>query len=204
MSLEQEFLKDKNLGMYDRPEDELETPEKVRLLQRERAFSAEGGFRDLLTIKVFLSDIADLRGFLTNSIGVSGLISMMNEPFIYAQELFDKKSDIESENVKTKEAFQEKKFIEIIADIDRYIEVAIKYITINGSETFKIVKQMLEECKEAAIHKDLMDFSIKATKMAMYFKATDDLVTLCCGMDKESGETRKLLGLEVNKYSKLL
>jgi hypothetical protein len=54
MAFEQFNQSKENLGKYYRPEDALETPAVVEVNQRERAFNAEGGFKDLLRLKIVL------------------------------------------------------------------------------------------------------------------------------------------------------
>ena len=55
---------DQVLDKYDRPEDELETPEGAAINKRDRAFNAEGGFRNLLRLKIVIEDLVKENGFL--------------------------------------------------------------------------------------------------------------------------------------------
>jgi hypothetical protein len=198
MSLENFDQRSKDFSIHSRPEDELETPENLSVTNRERAFIAEGGFRDLLKLKIFIEE--DL---LTKGIALSPMShpyfmeDVINDPRKYAVSAlgFDiLQKQITDDELKTAlSAFLEKCKISISQAIDKYIPPIIAYESVTKSKALDRLKNMLEDCKKHALNGEWRLYAQKLASTQSYLEGIEDLVNLCCGSAPEDENVRKVL-----------
>lgn len=188
---------DQVLDKYDRPEDALETPDVVAVNKRERAFNAEGGFKNLLRLKLAIEDLEQDNGFLRGSDDPSFIQDVIDDPKTYAYSTlgFDSlKREISDEELQSAlKKFLEGSKISEVAEIDRYLPIIIDYESTTQSEALKGLKWRLEECKKSALSGDWESYCKQATKTKSYLVGIENLVELCCGDAVEDDGTRNVL-----------
>ncbi len=201
MTMEKFHQGDQVLDKYDRPEDELETPEGAAINKRDRAFNAEGGFRNLLRLKIVIEDLVQENGFLGIRSKPDFIQEVIDDPKAHAYSAlgFDiLKKEISEEELQTAlKKFLEESKIPRAAEIDGYLPTIIDYESTTQSEALNGLRSMLEECKKSALSGDWGSYCEQATKAKSYLRGIGDMVELCCGTAVENDSTRSLL--KVNK-----
>ncbi len=203
MTMEKFHQGDQVLGKYDRPEDDLETPEVVAVNKRERAFNAEGGYRNLLRLKLAIMDLEERKGFLYGSSIPDFMQQVIDDPRTYAYSALG--FDLQRKEIPDDELqFALKKFLEDsriprAADIDEYLPIIIDYESTTQSEALKYFRYMLEECKKLALNGDWESYCEQAIKAKSYLQGIEHTVELCCGTAAENDGTRKVLNAEKKK-----
>ena len=193
---------DKNFDQYDHPEDELDVREAVEVKKRERAFSAEGGFQELLKLKIKIRDLKE-KGFLSNSITADRLENYINDPWKYVSTIFQGATvpDKDAENAdsivreKLNEYLIIRKRLET-QDMDFYLELINHYQANTKSDALNFLKDMITECKRLIMDEQWVQFSKNAVKAQEYLKGIEDTLKIITGSAIETDETRKALGIE--------
>lgn len=200
MKLEKFYPGDKISGKYNRPEDELETPEVVEVNKRERVFNAEGGFRNLLRLKFVVEDLGQENGFLRGAVMPDYIQQVIDDPKTYAYSTlgFDsQRKEIPDEELQSAlKKFLEESKIPRAAEIDRYLSMIIDYESTTQSEAFKYFRIMIEDCKKSALNGDWESYCKQATKAKLYLQGLEHVVELCCGTGVENDGTRKVLDVK--------
>lgn len=203
MTMEKFNQNDRVLGKYDRPEDELETPEIVEVNKRERAFGAEGGFRNLLRLKIVIDDLEREGGFLYGSSVPDFIKQVIDDPKKYAHSAFGidmSVVDISEDVLKASlDKFLEESKIPAAADIDKYLTMIVNYESTTQSEALKELKYTLEECKKSALSGDWESYCKQAVEAKSFLQGMENVVELCCGTAVETDSTRSVLGADKKK-----
>lgn len=203
MTMERFHQGDQVLDKYGRPEDELDTPEVVAVNKRERAFNAEGGFRNLLRLKLVIEDLGEENGFLRGLVIPDFMQQVIDDPKTYAYSAlgFDllKKEISDDELQLALQKFLEESKLPAAATIDKYLTIIIDDESTTQSEALKGLKWMLEECKKSALNGDWKSYCQQATKAKSYLQGIEYVVELCCGTAVESDSTRDVLKINRKK-----
>ncbi|MEO8637496.1 MAG: hypothetical protein ABI430_01180 [Candidatus Taylorbacteria bacterium] len=194
----------KDMGQFDRPEDELETPVNIEIKKRERAFSAEQGFQELLKLKIIIRDLHSEDGPLRTSNTADWPVDLIRDPKMYAYSSlgFDSSSQKEILPEELNTALQQKLKeikIESTKTMDKYLETITIFENVHQSKTLNYVKYLLEACKESLTQDDWESYGHSATQAQATLRGVEGLVNLCCGSGAETDETRKALRLEKAK-----
>lgn len=185
------------LDKYDRPEDELETPEVVEINKRERAFNSEGGFRNLLRLKMVVEDLVEANSLFRAHFTTDFMQEIINDPKTYAYSTLgfnSQMNDIPEEELQSAlKSFLETSKIKETARIDTYLPIIIEYESTTYSEALRPLKFMLEACKKSALTGDWKSYCDQAAKAKSYLRGIEDLVEICVGAAPESDRTRSVL-----------
>ncbi len=189
---------------FTRPEDDLETPEIVEVRKRERAFSAEGGFQNLLRLKIALNDLRlSYAGILQPGVNCNFMIELIDDPKTYAVSAlgFDiNKKEISDEELQSAlKDYLEKARTSIATQMDKYLSMITEYGTTTQSDALKSLEYMVNNCKKSALAGDWESYCDKATKAQSHFNGLEKIVELCCGSAVENDSTRKVVGAPVKK-----
>jgi hypothetical protein len=186
-----------NRQRFSRPEDELDTPDSVDVKRRERAFSAEGGFQDLLRLKMVLDDLKWVGG-LFKSADSNYIKHIINDPktYAYAALGFDiNRKDIPDDELQQAlKKFLEESKISLSTQTDKYLPIIMEYESTTKSDALKGLRYMIENCKKFALNGEWESYCETATKTQAYFNGMEGLVNICCGSQRESPQTRKVVG----------
>jgi hypothetical protein len=199
MAFEQFNQSKENLGKYYRPEDALETPAVVEVNQRERAFNAEGGFKDLLRLKIVLEDLIMCTGMLRPSYVPDYVQRTIENPKKYAVSnlgLDDREGEeISEEDLSSAlERFLKREKAELVLELDNYLKIITIYEVKAESNALLGLKNRLEDCKRLIVGDNWREYSSKALQAQAYALAMKNLLEISCGYSLEGRDTRKVVG----------
>ncbi len=189
---------------YDRPEDTLETPDVIAVKKRERIFNEEGGFKDLLKLKIVVEDLVSTPGLLYGTAVTGYIKDLISDPAKYAYSSlgfdhleYTTAEEIPADYLKVAlENYLKNCQIELANKIDKYLEIITIYETATHSDALGALKEMLENCKGYAQQGDWEEYTKKELTIKSYVRGMGDLVEMCCGSAREDDSTKKVLGVK--------
>lgn len=189
---------------FTRPEDDLETPEVVEVRKRERAFLAEGGFQNLLRLKIALDDLqsSDV-GIFQPGTNSNFMIELIDDPKTYAWSALGfnmNKHEISDEELQSAlKEYLEKARTSIAKLMDKGLAMIAEYRDTTQSDALISLQFIVEDCKRSALAGDWKSYCDNATKAQSHFNGLEKIVKLCCGSAIENDSTRKVVGAPVKK-----
>lgn len=179
------------------PEDNLETPDALNIINRERRFNTDGGFRKLLKLKIIINDLILKDHALLPSSDPYFMEELINDPRQHGQTLLGINPRINiytDEEVKVKLGrYLEESKILISRRMDEYLRMVIVYKTAEHSQALDGLESRLEDCKKFALEGEWKSFCRQMAETQSYLEGIEDLVNLCCGSAPEDENVRKVL-----------
>ena len=183
----------------ERPEDILETNKNLEVTKRERAFEAEGGFKDMLRLKITIHDLTQDGDGILNGNGQSMFDEIIKDPRTYRSWLG---IDVLQENVpdetiqKHLEEFLEKAKISCTKSIDHTLGSIRNYKARFDSNEFTNLDSMLETLKKLLSEEKWAEYDIRFAESKGYLRGMQKILELACGVGVEGDNARKVLGLK--------
>jgi hypothetical protein len=195
---------------YDEPTDALETPEVVALNKRERAFSAEGGFKDLVRLKIAIEDLESNFGNFRGGTNLDFPVDVIKNPRRFAhaalnfpltgEGAYKDAGDIPEDALQTAvKTFLEEYKRSILDIVEADIQTIRRYSSSANSQALDVIENYLDEAKEKALDGKWEEHSKALAQAKDTLIGIGRVVRLSCGAQHENDDTRKILNASPRK-----